>query len=267
MKPNFLVIGAPRSGTTWISRSIMQHPSIFVPRAKEIHYFDANYSQGSDFYEENFHPIADESAIGEVTPDYLASEECPSRIRRDLGEIKLIVSLRNPVDRLYSRYWNTEGKFTKRTGKTFEQRIEEVPSWVSEGYYDIHLERYFSYFSRTNILVLLYDELEIAPAEFLRKIFRFLGVDEDFVPDTVAHKMNAAGAKPWNAKSKLVYAIHRLARRFQLNRLSSKIDQFNQKALPQMSTDTRNRLIEDVYGEHVKRLEKILDIDLQHWRT
>ena len=93
------------------------------------------------------------------------------------------------------------------------------------------------------------------------------GVDEDFVPDTVAHKMNAAGAKPWNAKSKLVYAIHRLARRFQLNRLSSKIDQFNQKALPQMSTDTRNRLIEDVYGEHVKRLEKILDIDLQHWRT
>ena len=267
MKPNFLVIGAPRSGTTWISRSIMQHPGVFVPRAKEIHYFDTHYSQGRDFYEEKFHPTAGELAIGEVTPDYFATEECPSRIRHDLGDIKLIVSLRNPVDRLYSRYWNTEGKFTKRTGKTFEERIEDVPSWVTEGFYDIHLERYLSYFSQANILVLLYDELEVSPAEFLRKIFRFLEVDEDFVPDTVAHKMNAAGAKPWNAKSKLVYATHRLARRLQFNRLSSKIDQFNQKVLPQMNADTRTRLIEDVYGAHINRLEQILDIDLQDWRV
>ncbi|MBJ90403.1 MAG: hypothetical protein CMO98_11165 [Woeseia sp.] len=267
MKPNFLVIGAPRSGTTWIARNLMQHPEVFIPRAKETHYFDRHYDSGMSHYETYFEPVESELAIGEATPDYLACEPCAGRIKQDLGTVKLIVSLRNPVDRLYSRYWNTEGRVSKRTGRSFEERIGEVPSWVSEGFYDDHLERYFSLFPKSDVLVLLYDVLKSNPEKFFQDIVRFIGVNERMIPESVSHRMNAAGAKPLNGKSMMLYATHRVARRLNLEKLSSRLDAMNQNSLPVMRSDTRKRLVADVYGRHIENLEKLLDVDLSSWRS
>jgi hypothetical protein len=245
----------------------MQHPDIFVPYAKELHFFDSKYEAGLASYEQSFSPATNESAVGEVTPDYLAREECASRIHADLGEIPLIVSLRNPADRLYSRYWNAEGKSTKKTGRTFEERIEEIPSWTTEAFYDDHLERYLNHFSRDSILILLYDELQSSPATFLKKIFSFLNVDDTFIPVGVDHRMNSAGAKPMNANSQLLYWAHRAARRIGLKRISSAIDEVNQRPLPTMKPETRTMLLNDVYRTHIDRLQDMFDLNLEGWRS
>ena len=267
MKPNFLVIGAPRSGTTWIARNLMVHPDVFIPRAKEVHYFDRHFDRGDDFYSGFFHSAAGAPLIGDVTPDYLACEPCPARIRESLGEIKLIATLRNPADRLYSRYWNAEGKPDKRTGRTFEERMTEVPSWTTEGYYDQHLQRFLEYFSRDSLLVLLYDELQNDPETYYRKILEFLGADTSFVPETVRYRINAAGGKPRNAKSTSLYWLHRATRRIGLKTLSSAIDAVNTKPLPKMAESTRSELLNTVYGESICNLERLLDADLSVWRN
>lgn len=71
MLPNFLIIGAPRSGTTWIQENIKHHPEIFMPEQKEIHFFDRNYAMGIEYYEKYFSAYDGQKAIGEATPDYL----------------------------------------------------------------------------------------------------------------------------------------------------------------------------------------------------
>ena len=267
MKPNFLVIGAPRASTTWIARNIMEHPDVYVPRAKELHFFDRQFDKGLDFYEANFSQVGREKAIGDVTPDYLADPKCPARISTSLENLKFIVTLRNPVDRLYSRYWNAEGKKHKRTGRSFEERLIEVPSWTEEGYYDTHLSRYFNYFSREQFLVLFFDDLKARPADFLRSIFEFLDVDAEFTPARRDHVMNAAGAKPLNARSASMYWLHRVARRLGFDKLSSYLDEINTKSVPVMSPETRRQLLENTYAQTINNIEDMFSRDMSAWRN
>lgn len=244
----------------------MEHPDIYVPRAKELHFFDRQFEKGLDFYEEKFSHVDREKAIGDITPDYLADTACPARISASLENLKFIVTLRNPVDRLYSRYWNAEGKKHKRTGRSFEERLIEVPSWTEEGYYDVHLSRYFKHFSREQFLVLFFDDLKSRPAEFLRSIFEFLEVDEDFTPVRRDHVMNAAGAKPLNARSGSMYWLHRVTRRLGLDKLSSYLDEINTKSLPEMSLKTRRQLLDNTYGQTIANIEDMFSRDLSAWR-
>jgi len=244
----------------------MEHPDIYVPRAKELHFFDRQFDKGLGFYEENFSQVDREKAIGDVTPDYLAHPECPARISASLGNLKFIVTLRNPVDRLYSRYWNAEGKKHKRTGRSFEERLIEVPSWTEEVYYDVHLSRYFNHFSREQFLVLFFDDLKSRPAAFLQSIFEFLDVDADFTPARRDHVMNAAGAKPLNARSASMYWLHRVARRLGLDKLSSYLDEINTKSVPEMSPEIRRQLIENTYAQTINNVEGMFSRDLSTWR-
>ena len=113
MLPTFLVIGAPRSGTTWIARNLREHPEICLSKKKELHFFDRdeNYERGIAYYESFFTRCSEQQhAIGEATPDYIHVPVAAKRIKEHLPHAKLIVSLRNPRDRVYSRDWNARGK-------------------------------------------------------------------------------------------------------------------------------------------------------------
>ena len=106
--PNFLVIGAQRSGTTWLDTALRAHPQVYLPeRRKEIHYFDEHYSRGAEWYREFFSAAAARpglKAIGEVTPRYLFDPLVPQRIAGDFPSMRLIAILRNPADRAYSQF-------------------------------------------------------------------------------------------------------------------------------------------------------------------
>src|SRR4051794_13012479 len=106
--PNFLVVGAQRSGTTIFHQILLTHSEIYVPsRRKEIHFFDRYFDRGLNWYKSYFPPenaAARYSAIGEVTPDYLAIPEVPARIHATLPNCRLIFILRNPIERAYSWY-------------------------------------------------------------------------------------------------------------------------------------------------------------------
>src|SRR5690606_33439746 len=119
--PTFLVIGAARSGSTWISRNLARHPDVFIPKEKELHFFDQRYEEGIEAYRAYVRAATAEKAIGEATPAYLHTPAAAARIRAHLPDVKLIACLRDPIDRLYSRYWNARGRFEHNKEVSFER--------------------------------------------------------------------------------------------------------------------------------------------------
>ena len=105
--PNFVIIGAQKSGTTSLSYYLQEHPEIYV-YPKEIHFFDdrdGTYEHGLEFYSGFFAESQGAKAIGECTPCYIYAEQPPERMYEAIPNAKLILIARNPVDRAYSNYW------------------------------------------------------------------------------------------------------------------------------------------------------------------
>ncbi|MDF9436052.1 sulfotransferase family protein [Chromohalobacter israelensis] len=198
MKPNFLGIGAQKSGTTWLHYMLIQHPEIFLPKAqKELHFFDnkANYNKGLDFYESFFSDQTTEVSVGEITPGYMWSDDTlskkysinefrfstPERVQKILGDdVKFIVILRDPVIRAVSAYFH----HLKRNRVSVADSILDIKGFglLHIGFYYRNLRRWFEIFGRDSFHVATFEELNENKERYLRSVFEFLGVDSDFVP-------------------------------------------------------------------------------------
>ena len=106
--PDFIGIGAAKSGTTWLARNLTAHPEVYVPPRKEINSFDYDDFDANCIkdYKKHFRCSEMIKARGEISTIYLQSERAPPRIQRLLPDVKLIVCLRNPIEQIYSHYWH-----------------------------------------------------------------------------------------------------------------------------------------------------------------
>jgi hypothetical protein len=187
--PNFLVIGAPKAGTTSLYEHLRAHPGIYMPRLKEPRFF--GYDGGEERlrfpihtlaeYEALFDAVTDETAIGEASPHYLVYPRAAERIRALIPQARLIASLRNPVDRAYSLYQMNMRERGSYRGLSFLQAIHADPS-LTETVAE-KLERYLGLFPREQIRIILLDDLERAPRATMQELYGFLGVDPGFEPD------------------------------------------------------------------------------------
>ena len=268
MLPNFVVIGAPRSGTSWIHQNLIRHPEIFVPRIKEVHFFDRDYERGMSYYELFFADWNHQPAIGETTPAYLhgayTSQDIPALMQKHLPNAKLIACLRNPTERAYSRYWNSKAKYKKNAGLTFEQKLVERPEFIAEGFYFDQLERFYRLFKKEQILVTLYDDLRDHPVTFMRAIYSFLNVDTSFDAGLDGIRVNAAAGKKRLAKSSIVYTASKLLGHIGLRATAELVRRANSVSMPPMRPETRGRLIE-IYKDQNRKLQQLIGRDLGHW--
>jgi len=208
--PNFIICGTQKGGTTSLYNYLKEHPQIYLPPKKEIHFFDLYFKRSIEWYRKHF--IGAESqrfkAIGEATPSYMYLEEVAERIHNTLPEVKLIFILRNPVDRAYSHYWHEV-----RLGYewlSFEEAIKAEPerlargdiisrlhySYLDRGKYIIQIDRFRKYFSKDQMLIIIAEELWSNPEQVMRKVFEFLGVDPTFKSKTWYKKFNVGNKKP-----------------------------------------------------------------------
>ncbi|MCB0060706.1 MAG: sulfotransferase [Caldilineaceae bacterium] len=264
MLPNFLGIGAARAGTNWIARNMAQHPDVFLPYKKELHFFDAHYEKGPAQYEAEFAEWSGQKAVGEITPKYLHDEHAASRIYELLPDAKLIVSLRNPVDRAYSSYWKSRASFPDETLATFAERRKVLPDLVEAGLYHKHLERYFALFPREQIHILLFEEIESAPERVLADLFTFLAVDAAFVPTTLHNKINAGAAQGAMGRSKVLELLARSFGRLGIAKMSARLEEANQRDVPEMDAATRAELTA-IYRQPNAILQEMLGRDLSAW--
>jgi len=266
MLPNYLIIGTGRAATTWVHECLSEHPNIFAAKDKEVNYFSKQYENGIDYYESKFKEAegGDYLAIGEASPSYLSNENCPLRIYETIPNAKLIVILRNPIDRAYSQYLMFK---EDHEDKTFEEAINNRPGLVTDGLYFKHIQHYMKYFDSEQILVLFFEDIQKDPKAFIQKIYRFLGVDDDYVPSVLRSPINMSigggiGKIVDNFKLRMIVDLIKKTPLDSAIRKLLYTRKNKQKAV--MNSVTREQL-RKYYSEDTMKLSNLYERNLSHW--
>jgi hypothetical protein len=207
--PNFLIAGVAKCGTTSLADWLREHPQVFVSVKKEPWFFsdDANWEKGLDWYAEHFAAApADAIAIGEATPHYVSFPESVKRIQATLPDARWVVIVRDPVERTYSS-WRHRHFRAAQEPRDFDTLVRDelaedpvLPApgnccredlrHLTPGRYAEQLEFVYAEVERERVLVLLLNDLEERPQETFAEVCRFIGVADDFVPESVGVKRN-----------------------------------------------------------------------------
>jgi hypothetical protein len=192
-RPDFLGVGAAKAATTTLRDILSQHPKIYLPDSKEMHFFDMdeNYGRGKDWYQSTAFPgIRDEKICGEFSPSYMYFDHVPGRILESYGrDVKFIFIFRQPVDRAFSHYQMHQLRGAEELD--FLQAIEAEPgrlqtgnqndqrrySYIDRGYYAKQLRNFLQCFSMEQMHFLLFGEFIQAQDEAIGRILNFLDVD------------------------------------------------------------------------------------------
>ena len=207
--PDFLIIGAGKCGTTSLYSYLGNHPQILLPNNKEINFFSQNFTYGLDWYLSQFPSITDHSDFitGEASPSYFFNSHAPERIYQIAPDVKLIVLLRNPVDRSISNYY--QDRKTGQVTKTLEEAIirainrfrtmsrEDLShsrSFLFKSLYILKLQRWMEIFPREQFLILKSEDFFDCPDRNMKQVFRFLELPE--VINQKYQKLNVGSYPP-----------------------------------------------------------------------
>lgn len=195
-----------------------EHPDIFVPKIKDIYFFDRFYDNGIDWYLNFFNAHTTEKAVGEICHDYLYSREVARRINKHLPDVKLIVCLRERLDFTKSMYLYDKSIFQYFTRKQYASEIDFYqfachPKIISLSDYNKNLSPYLEIFEKNKMLIKYYDELKMDPIAFAKDIFNFLGVTQSFKPPSLYRFINVAREPRNQFFADLVYKIGQIIRK------------------------------------------------------
>lgn len=170
--PDFIIMGEMKCGTTALYRYITEHPKVKPARRKELAFFNAHYDKGMEWYKSQF-PDCENCMTGEAT-GYLKFPEVAPKVYDTVPNVKLILILRNPVDRAYSHY-----HMHLRKGKIsipFEKAIEGKSTYLEKGNYAWKLKKWMKVFPREQFHIVQSEKLNERPQETMDGIFKFLGL-------------------------------------------------------------------------------------------
>ena len=193
-KLNFLVIGAQKCATSWLYYCLKEHPELNLPKSKkEVEYIGGPLYQnkgGIKWYMDLFEPVKYPSILnGDVSVNYLMDTGSPAEIKKYAPDCKFIVSLRNPVERFRSAFYWYQRKGTLENKKNIKQDILRRADYLQDifdrGAYASQLAEYFKYFDPDQFYIVAYDEIKMNPTNALSGIYEFLGVNAQFVPDSL----------------------------------------------------------------------------------
>ena len=199
--PNFMCLGAAKSGTTTLYDILRQHPDLYIPSFKEPHFFDIpeNYKNGIKWYEKTYFKNTNQKIVADFTPSYFFDEEAPKRIFESLGgELKFVVILRNPLDRAYSHYLHSKrdlyekqdfGEALKLESSRLQQYQNQADylsylrhSYIHQGLYSKMLKRYLQYFSLDNFLFINFEDEFLQEKDLtIQKVLHFLEIDSSIL--------------------------------------------------------------------------------------
>jgi Sulfotransferase family len=284
-KPNFMMIGVAKAGTTSFFRYLDQHPQIFVCEIKATNYF--GYEDARDWkwheegdapllqnfpvrslaeYEAVFNKASNEIAVGEVSPQYFRCPNAAQRIHDYSPNVKLVLNLRNPADRAFSGFMMRTRRGEEVKG--FYEELTPRSSHVKEGFYAKRLKRYLDLFPREQIKIYIFEEFRKNAAGTISDLYGFLGVDPSFAPDTSV-KYNPGAVPKFRLLNKLFYHPKLINMTKSMvpegvQGMLKQVRELNLAATPKMPPDLRVRLL-SIYREDILKLEELLGRDLSVW--
>jgi Sulfotransferase family len=288
--PNFLVIGAMKSGTTALYYYLAQHPEIYMSPVKEPNFF-CSVGQASrhdssvahlETYESLFEDVSGEKAIGEASHCYLYEPKAVARIQQYLPDAKFVAILRDPVDRAYSHFLHMVRNGTEPLTDFAEALVAEearacqdrrFQDYVGRGLYYDQLRRYFDVFGRERVKVFLYEDLSNVPISVLQNTFRFLEVDDSIVPD-VSLRRNISGSPRYKVLDSILRKPNPVKDALKTHlpaglrwRLSGAFDELKTRNLtrpPAVEPGVRRRLGR-IYREDILKVQGLIHRDLSEW--
>jgi|TARA_R100000935_G_C2827507_1_gene163168 hypothetical protein len=232
--PNFLVIGAQKAGSSTLHDHLSCHPQIHMSRRKELHYFDdAFFTKTLSAYRSEFRMSGSAIRIGESTPSYLSYPGCAEKIRTTLGDIPLVVIVRDPISRMYSQYWHgvkygfeplsfrdailQEEVRQNEMGFQFHRNFD----YLSRSAYETHIKKYRLLFSSVHVCRL--EDLSRFPLQILNEVYEFLGVEKV----SQVKDVTAANPSKMARLQSINHALNAIELRVGANRLTSLIRRKN----------------------------------------
>jgi len=280
--PEFIIIGAAKSGTTALYEYLVEHPDVFMSPIKETNFFAWDASGVKSIFGDkpnNYFPVKSISkyqeifakaeagkVCGEASPLYLESATAAIKIRETIPNTKIIVILRNPADRAFSDYCMQIRH--SYTGETVEEGLAPDSHSVQGGNYYTMLKQYYDIFPSENILVLKFEDLKSNPEQQVQKMFDFIGVDGKFLPGF--NKRHNPGGYPRNMFVNKILAV--ASRRETMKWLTPNwLVQFikrrreeNWADLPEFPPELRSQLVDSYKGE-VSKLSQLTGLNFEEW--
>jgi hypothetical protein len=291
IKPDFLIIGAQKAGTTWLWRMLQQHPDTDLPKKKEIHFFGSSelYRKGKDQYYGHFAKLDRSKVIGEASTTYFYDNvpywynessklevdhtlpTIPELITTELPDIKILVILRDPVHRAISayyhfmrgEYWMHKGAVSPLLGLR-ETAIQHPKMRILEyGYYARYLKLWSKYVPKDRMRVLILEEdVRQHPEKVMREVYEFLDLDPQFQPEDLRKRAH----KSWSwTRILLSYYADPLTRKLVRSRLGKTIDRFDvlgRFAIKREDVD----FLRSKYLPEKAELESLIGRDLSCWK-
>lgn len=293
-KPDFLIVGAPKCGTTALNAYLMQHPEIFLPKKKEIHFFGADLvfsapRPNEQTYLAHFSEANGEKRVGEAAVWYLYSKRAATEIKEFNPSTRIIIMLRNPVEMMYAlhaqRLYNDNediydfqealaAENERKQGWRLYKNAANIMGFFyrDAATYTPQVQRYLQVFGRDNVHVIIFDDLKSATPQVYRDTCEFLEVDSQFLPQFSIVNANKS------VRSKALRSLLRYPSPWALallrslvptrprHKLKDGLKRFNRKYEPRapMNPELRRSLQAEFLPE-VERLSALLKRDLTHW--
>lgn len=197
--PDFIMIGAQKSGTTSFFTYLTQHPQVLKNplNYKELYFFNTYYERGLNYYHHFFPLNWRRGLVGEATTTYLHSLEAPARIARDIPNVKLLLTLRDPVERAISHYYHhvKRGRETRTLDEAFDEGLLRqfnegnllddgfTYRYLNNGDYATHLENWQRYFPAERFLINAAEQMFKHPQQVYDRACEFLGLEKLAMPN------------------------------------------------------------------------------------
>jgi hypothetical protein len=276
MKPDFIGISPGRTGTAWIHNCLIEHPRLCLP-FKIVNYFNDNnnFEQGDEWYESHFRTCDRGQLSGEMSL-YLHTETAAQRIFDYHPTVKLLIFLRDPVERAFASYENELTSGAIRSSMRFEEAVELRPTYLERGYYLEALKRYLDIFPKDQVSIRIYEEGVSDPERYVREIFEFLEVDSAFEPSMLREWVSTGGVPRSSAVTKAMNDVAGQMRRMGLQNLMwlvkktgmvKAVHKANRKSVALPMTESKRKELYALFESDIRDTQELVGLDLSAWSS
>ncbi|MCP4672184.1 MAG: sulfotransferase domain-containing protein [Desulfobacula sp.] len=263
MKSDFLIIGFPRCGTTWLFRALKPHPDICMSTIKELNFFNKNYDNGVDYYDSFFEDEKGQTC-GEASPNYIFNKTTISNIKKQKKKLKFIVILRHPVMRAFSAYRFFNKQYSDLT---FEQAIKADDEILKFGQYIDYLKLWYEAFEKSQFKIIIFEKMITSPFETLKEVVKFLELDSEKLSDVDDSVSNPSILPKFQA---VLYQYHldwiiELVKNSLFDRIIRKLYLKRQKKGQVHIKKETFEMLSNHYRSYNLQLKEYLKLDLSSW--
>jgi len=292
--PNFFIIGAQKAASTYLQECLREHPDVFMQKGEDSFFQNPDYyDSGIERFADKFEEVPSEKIIGIKRPNYLAEAECPARIHKHIPDAKIIIVLRNPVDRAVSAYFHyikqghiPFGPLNEGMNDILKGNLQKQHPAAKEileyGLYYKHLKRYLSYFSRDNFLIIPFEEIKYNPLEVFQQTCKFLDIAIDYKPKSLQNIPMRGCYSHWRLRFLMIRSKYKVfnknrTRDYSPEDFGSKLivfgielidklilERLDKARKPELDPKIKKQL-QSYFVQDVKALKKLLGISLK-WK-